>query len=152
MYDTLDVTVAYQIPDTYPDSVTVEAGGYILFYANKGEDRSVLNLNFKLSGSGEQIGLWDSEQTAVDGLTYGDQTTDISYGRYPDGTDDWAFMKNYTPGIANENPDPADIILYINEFMASNDTAFPGPEGDHPDWMRGIIPTGLKFTMQDQKL
>jgi len=25
--------------------------------------------------------------------------------------------------------------LYINEFMASNDTAFPGPEGDHPDWI-----------------
>lgn len=25
--------------------------------------------------------------------------------------------------------------LYINEFMASNDTAFPGPQGDYPDWI-----------------
>jgi len=135
MYDTLDATVAYQIPDTYPDSVTVEAGGYILFYANKGEDRSVLNLNFKLSGSGEQIGLWGPDQTEIDGLTYGDQTTDISYGRYPDGTDNWAFMSNYTPGTANENPAPAEIELYINEFMASNDAALAGPQGDYPDWI-----------------
>ena len=25
--------------------------------------------------------------------------------------------------------------LYINEFMASNDFAFPGPQGDFPDWI-----------------
>ncbi len=135
MYDTLDVSQAYQIPSTYPDSVTVPAGGYILFYANKDEDLSVLNLNFKLSGSGEQIGLWDPDQIAVDGLTYDEQTTDVSYGRYPNGTGDWAFMTNYTPGAANTNPTPPPPELYINEFMASNDAAFPGPAGDYPDWI-----------------
>jgi hypothetical protein len=25
--------------------------------------------------------------------------------------------------------------LYINEFMASNDAALPGPQGDYPDWI-----------------
>ena len=25
--------------------------------------------------------------------------------------------------------------LYINEFMASNDAAYPGPQGDYPDWI-----------------
>ena len=25
--------------------------------------------------------------------------------------------------------------LYINEFMASNDASFPGPQGDYPDWI-----------------
>jgi len=135
MYDTLDVTVAFQIPDTYPDSVTVAAGDYILFYANKDDDLSVLNLNFKLSGGGEQIGLWAPDQTEVDGLTYGDQTTDISYGRYPDGTDDWGFMTDITPGASNTMPDPPAVQLFINEFMASNTTAFPGPQGDFPDWI-----------------
>lgn len=135
MYDTLDVTVAYQIPSTYPDSVTVPAGGYILFYANKEEDRSVLNLNFKLSGSGEQIGFWNPDMAVVDELTYGDQTTDVSYGRYPDGTDNWAFMPNITPGASNEAPTSAEVILFINEFMASNDFAFEGPQGDYPDWI-----------------
>jgi len=135
MYDTLDATEAYQIPDMYPDSVTVPAGGFIVFYANKGEETSVMNLNFKLSGSGEQIGLWNPALELLDGLTYDEQTTDISYGRYPDGTDEWGFMTEITPGSANSNPGPAPIELYINEFMASNDFAFPGPQGDYPDWI-----------------
>jgi len=29
----------------------------------------------------------------------------------------------------------ASAQLYINEFMASNDAAYPGPQGDYPDWI-----------------
>ena len=137
LYDTLDGTQAYQIPDTYPDSVTVQPGGFILFYANKGEESSVLNLNFKLSGGGEQVGLWNSELALLDGITYGEQITDTSFGRYHDGTENWYLMSDYTPGEPNVNPNvgPSDVVLYINEFMASNDAAFPGPQGDYPDWI-----------------
>jgi len=126
--DLVDPEAMFQISDAYPDSVTVAAGGYLVFYANKGEESSVLNLNFKLSGSGEQIGLWDPSQAVIDQLTYYSQTTDISYGRYPDGTDTWGFMSNITPGASNTAPDPSSIVLHINEFMASNDFAFPGPQ------------------------
>ena len=146
MYDTLDITVAFQIPDTYPDSVTIPAGGYILFYANKKDDESVLNLNFKLSGGGEQIGLWGPDQTEIDGLTYGDQTEDISYGRYPDGTDDWGFMSNYSPNESNNPVDPPAVQLFINEFMASNDAALAGPMGDYPDWIE-IYNAGTEAVM-----
>ncbi len=135
MCDTLNVAEAYMIPDTYPDSVTVAAGGFILFYANKEEASSVLNLNFKLSGSGEQIGLWNTQSAVVDTLTYGEQTGDVSYGRYPDGTENWGFMSDFTPGATNTNPSPPPVQLYINEFMASNDSSFPGPQGDYPDWI-----------------
>lgn len=130
-----DPEAMYQIPGTYPDSVTVAAGSFILFYANKGEESSVLNLNFKLSGGGESIGLWNAESVILDSFTYGDQSTDISYGRYPDGTDTWEFMTDITPGSSNIYSEPASVELFINEFMASNDDAFPGPEGDFPDWI-----------------
>ncbi|MEE4259340.1 MAG: lamin tail domain-containing protein [Bacteroidales bacterium] len=147
MSDVLDDPEAmYQIPSTYPDSVTVAAGGYILFYANKEEASSVLNLNFKLSGDGESIGLWNPFEELVDSYTYEAQTTDVSFGHYPDGTGDWAFMTNITPGAMNENPAPAEVILYINEFMASNDFAFPGPQGDNPDWIE-IYNAGLEPVM-----
>ncbi|RLD90284.1 MAG: hypothetical protein DRJ09_04680 [Bacteroidetes bacterium] len=99
--DLADPDAMYAIPSTYPDSVTVPAHGYILFYANKGQESSVLNLNFKLSGGGEQVGLWNSSQEVLDSITYGDQTTDISYGRYPDGGDNWEFMPTFTPGETN---------------------------------------------------
>ena len=136
MSDVLDDTAAmYQIPDTYPDSVTVAPGGYILFYANKGEASSVFNLNFKLSGGGEAVGLWDASSTLIDSYTYGEQTTDISFGRYPDGADEWGFMSDITPGASNATPDPPATVLFINEFMASNDVSFPGPQGDFPDWI-----------------
>ncbi|MEN8223988.1 MAG: lamin tail domain-containing protein [Bacteroidota bacterium] len=134
--DLTDTSAMFQIPATYPDSVTVPAGGYILFYANKGEASSVLNLNFKLSGGGEQIGLWDPDQLFLDSLTYTDQITDTSYGRFHDGTDHWYFMADITPGASNINPNPPPTVeLFINEFMASNDFAFPGPQGDYPDWI-----------------
>ncbi|MCF8367381.1 MAG: lamin tail domain-containing protein, partial [Bacteroidales bacterium] len=29
----------------------------------------------------------------------------------------------------------ANAQLYINEFLASNDVSFPGPQGDYPDWI-----------------
>jgi hypothetical protein len=107
-----------------------------LFYANSDEESSVLNLNFKLSGGGEQIGFWAPDQSVIDSLTYGAQTEDISYGRYMDGTDNWYLMSEFTPGAPNiYNPGPVEVELYINEFMASNDSAFPGPQGDHPDWI-----------------
>ncbi len=148
LYDTLDATQAYQIPSTYPDSVTVQPGGFILFYANKGEESSVLNLDFKLSGGGEQVGLWDPEQIMLDGLSYGEQIADTSFGRYHDGTDDWYLMSDYTPGEPNVNPNigPTDVVLYINEFMASNDSAFAGPQGDYPDWIE-IYNAGTEAVM-----
>jgi len=135
MCDTLDVTLAYPIPNTYPDSVTVEAGGYIVFYANKDTASSVLNLNFKLSGDGEQIGLWDAQEILLDGITFVEQIADVSYGRYEDGTDNWFSMIEFTPNASNTYPAPGDFDLYINEFMASNSVAFPGPQGDYPDWI-----------------
>ncbi len=100
--DLTDPDAMYQIPSTYPDSVTVPAHGFILFYANKGQESSVLNLNFKLSGGGEQVGLWDPAQAVIDSITYGEQTTDISYGRYPDGGANWEFMPTFTPGATNQ--------------------------------------------------
>jgi len=141
-----DPAAMFQIPDTYPDSVTVPAGGFILFYANKGEETSVLNLNFKLSGGGEAVGLWTPESIFIDSLTYGDQSDDISFGRYPDGGELWGLMNDFTPGTANSNPSPAAVELFINEFMASNDTALPGPQGDYPDWIE-IYNAGTEAVM-----
>ena len=38
-------------------------------------------------------------------VTYGAQTTDVSYGRYPNGTGDWQSMTTPTPGAANVGGD-----------------------------------------------
>jgi len=124
--DLIDPVARYQIPDTYPDSVTVPAGGHIVFYANKGEATSVLNLNFKLSGGGEQIGLWSPDQSVIDTLTYGEQTTDISYGRVVDGDPEWVFFSTSTPWLPNEQGVVVSVVSYSNvDFIPLS--VYPNP-------------------------
>jgi lamin tail-like protein/type IX secretion system substrate protein len=121
--DLVDPEKMFQIPSTYPDSVTVAAGGFIVLYANKDEASSVLNMDFKLSGGGESIGLWDTEQNFLDSLTYGEQMSDTSYGRYLDGASTWYFMTDYTPGAANVYTTAiSDIIV-----LASVEQNYPNP-------------------------
>ncbi|MAZ93609.1 MAG: hypothetical protein CMF58_04260 [Lentimicrobiaceae bacterium] len=113
----------HQISSAYPDSVTVSAGGYILFYANNGEETSVLNLNFKLSSDGEDLILIASDTSFVDGLIFGPQEADVSQGRYPDGTGEWLFMNDYTPGSPNSNP----LKVIESQMTANVSQNFPNP-------------------------
>ncbi len=124
MSDKLDEPDAmYQIPDTYPDSVTVDAGGFIIFYCNKETDWSVLNLNFKLGGGGEAVGLWDPNQNVLDSLSYGPQIADTSYGRFTDGTDNWYMMPDYSPGEPNRYVD----AIIENESNVTLSQNYPNP-------------------------
>lgn len=106
MYITDDLAnpTAWQIPDTTPDSTTVEPGGFLLLWADKESEQGILHVEIKLSGDGEQIGLFSSDATnniPIDTLTYPAQTTDISRGRNPDGSDTWEFFSTPTPGASN---------------------------------------------------
>ncbi len=100
--DGLDDLTTWQIPTTAPDSTTIPAGGFLLLLADKKPEAGVLHVNIKLSGSGEQIGLTaPNGTTIIDSLTFGQQTTDVSEGREPDGSDNWVFFTNPTPGASN---------------------------------------------------
>jgi hypothetical protein len=51
-----------------------------------------------------QIGLFTSDATnniPIDTLTYDAQTTDISKGRKPDGSNTWVVFTTPTPGASN---------------------------------------------------
>ena len=82
----------YQIP-TGNDSTIIEPGGFLLLWADKDSEQGVLHVEIKLSVAGEQIGLFMEDSiTVIDTLTFAEQFDDISYGRYPDGSDSWHFM------------------------------------------------------------
>ena len=93
---------AWQIPDRAPDSTTIEPGSFLLLWADKQTDQGVLHVDIKLSGDGEQIVLTAPNGTSViDSLTFGAQTTDVSVGRQPDGSDNWVSFITPTPGSSN---------------------------------------------------
>ena len=87
---------------TVPEGTVVPAGGFLLIWADGlDEVGAALHAGFKLSGGGEQVGLFDTTGAAVDTLTFGPQETDVSTGRLPDGGSTWTTFTDPTPGASN---------------------------------------------------
>ncbi|MBT7789502.1 MAG: T9SS type A sorting domain-containing protein [Calditrichaeota bacterium] len=76
---------------SFPDT-SINAGGFIIVWADNNPEQIGLHAEFKLSGSGEEIYLSDPESNIIDEVTYGVQTTDISIGRIPNGTGQYQPM------------------------------------------------------------
>jgi len=51
-----------------PAGTVIEAGGYLLFWADG--EAVADHTNFKLSASGESIGVFNAELDVVDSITY----------------------------------------------------------------------------------
>ncbi|MCX5636564.1 MAG: lamin tail domain-containing protein [Planctomycetota bacterium] len=73
--------------------------GYAVFAADDSNNPG--HVNFKLSADGEMIGLFDGQLKEIDKVLYGPQTTDVSYGRSPDGSNNLEFFELPTPGVSN---------------------------------------------------
>jgi hypothetical protein len=88
-----------------PSDIIVPSGGFVLIWVD-GMDTGN-HTNFSLSASGEFIGLYSPALVVIDTLTFGEQQTDISQARYPDGGDDWYKMYPSSPAVSN----PQNIVV-----------------------------------------
>jgi len=84
-----------------PAGTTVPAQGFLLLWADGEPEQVELHLNFRISTGGEWIGLFNPEAEIADSVSFGHQLTDISFGRYPDGSDTSFYQLSPTPGHAN---------------------------------------------------
>ncbi len=108
--DDLSEPDKWQIPTTNPRLTTVPAGGYLIIWFDGDEDQGELHVSPKLGGSGEQIGLYDADgSTPIDTLSYGEQMTDISEGRSPDGSPIFVKFSAPTPNEMNGEPIPEEV-------------------------------------------
>ncbi len=101
----------------FPAGTIIPGEGYLLVWADGDEgDYPGLHTNFKLNRTGETIILSDSDlhgNALLDSLNFTEQTTDISFGRYPDGGDNLGFMEP-SPSSTNKPLEvfrPSDAIL-----------------------------------------
>ncbi|MHC4324189.1 MAG: lamin tail domain-containing protein, partial [Planctomycetota bacterium] len=100
--DNLSNPAKWRIPANNAAATTIAAGGYLLIWADNDTTDAGLHANFKLDADGEEIALFDSDGiTVIDSIIFADQNTDISYGRYPDGSDDWRFFSLPSPDSEN---------------------------------------------------
>ncbi|MFH0733790.1 MAG: CotH kinase family protein [bacterium] len=95
----------------FTDDLIIPANGYILIWAD--DYNTGAHVNFKLSASGEYIGLYDPSLNIIDSLTFSVQQPNISCGRFPDAANDFYLFNPSSPlstnlesSIFNRLPDP----------------------------------------------
>ncbi|GAH77360.1 unnamed protein product, partial [marine sediment metagenome] len=93
----------WQILDDRPAETTIGPYGYLLIWADDDIGHTPgLHAGFKLDKDGDQISLYDTDGTTlIDSIIFDDQDANISYGRYPDASDDWYNMPDPTPLLPN---------------------------------------------------
>ncbi len=96
-----------------PEGYNIAPQGFLLVWADNDTNQNSpvnpdLHANFKLSQSGETIGLYASDGTIIDAVAFGTQTNNVSEGHYPDGTGPLYFMTTPTPRAANELATPVE--------------------------------------------
>jgi hypothetical protein len=87
-----------------PHGTLIPAGGFLLIWTDDDEGDGPLHASFKLSRTGEEIGLFDGDVTAntlIDSILFGPQATDVSSGRSPDGGETWTTFDPPTPEQSN---------------------------------------------------
>ena len=100
--DDLSVPTKWQVSGSGRAATIIPAGGFLLIWADGDIADPGLHANFRLSADGEEISLFDIDgKTLVDSIVFGEQVTDISYGRYPDAGENLRFFGLPTPGAAN---------------------------------------------------
>lgn len=85
---------------TFPSGTMIKPNEYIIVWADKEMEQEGFHADIKLSASGESLYLTNAELAIIDSVNFGAQETDISYGRFPNGTGDFKVMTP-TPGAEN---------------------------------------------------
>ena len=102
-----------------PSGYVIPANGYLLVWADKetgqnNSNRIDLHIDFKLSKAGETIVVRAPDGRLVDTVTFGAQTTDVSEGRYPDGSASRHSFTVPTPRAANVLPNHPPVLTPIS--------------------------------------
>jgi hypothetical protein len=112
----------------FPDGTVIGPNEYLIIWADEDVDQAGLHADFKLSGSGESILLVNPIDTSIiDAVTYQEQTTDISFGRIPNGIGPFQFID--PPTFNTENT----ITTSLDETSTDNDDLkiYPNPAEDY---------------------
>ena len=147
LYNNTDVAVSldgYFLTDkpddlekwAFPDGTLIDAGGYLIVWADEDGDQGPLHANFKLSAGGETLLLVSPDGSIADEITFGEQETDVSFGRFPNGTGDFTTLEptfngmnspTSTAGIVLPGP---DVRLLPNPATASLQITTDRTDGD----------------------
>jgi len=126
--DSIPVTRAWKFPSDSETSTTIEPDSFIVVFADSEPLEGPLHASFRLSGAGEEVVLLHilgEDTTIIDHVVFGDQYNNVSWGRYPDGADEFQFMPYITPWHSNYW-EPLDTTSVISD-MDTQYAIYPNP-------------------------
>lgn len=106
---------------TFPDT-TLPAGEYLIVWMDNDLAQEGLHANFELTPAGSRVILTAPNEEILDNIQYGAQDSDISYGRFPNGTGNFIPMSPSYEAANNNGVEIPEITLSINELFAFNRT------------------------------
>ncbi|MCW5909515.1 MAG: CotH kinase family protein [Cyclobacteriaceae bacterium] len=108
----------------------INPGEYKLVWADNQTGQSVLHTNFRLSASGEQVGLYQmtgSQLRVLDEVTFAAHAENTSASRIPDITGPIEITAMPTPGAANI----FEVVTHVNDDPLTEDVLiYPNPVTD----------------------
>ncbi|MBM3847922.1 MAG: lamin tail domain-containing protein [Verrucomicrobia bacterium] len=121
-----------------PPGVQIPPGGFLRVWADEetGQNRAGGDVHaaFRLSGSGEALGLFAPNGVRVDTVVFGRQTDDVSEGRFGDGAAaPFLRFSTPTPGFPNQR-DPLTPGIRILEAIPSEDGSLTLRWTTQPAW------------------
>ncbi|MFM7758957.1 MAG: CotH kinase family protein, partial [Crocinitomicaceae bacterium] len=105
----------------FPTGTIIPPSGYLIVWCDNDVFFGELHSGFGLSSNGEEVILSYANGTIIDSTTFPLQSTDISYGRYPNGTGPFVFMEptfnavNLVADLPND-PEASGFKIYPNPF------------------------------------
>lgn len=94
-------------------NISIAPGQFMLVWAsgkNRNDISHPLHTNFSISSQGEPLLLTSPQGQTIDQVNATALLPDISYGRKPDGSNEWGFFMQSTPGTSNTTPSFEGIL------------------------------------------
>jgi len=120
----------YMLSDTIPEptkfvfpaGTIIEADAYIIIWCDKDLDQEGFHADFNIKAEGEELYLFDDNSNIIDEVIFGEQESDVSLARIPNGTGDFE-QRAPTHGFNNE----ANSVIGLPIEPEVSIHAYPNP-------------------------
>lgn len=115
----------------FPD-FTLPAGEVVVVWCDDQPEQGDFHAEFRLSASGEEVGLYNQDTISLDYVRFGAIPDDISIGRFPNGTGPFNLL---IPTFNGNNTNSVQPGLVINEYQSANESTVQDQWGGFDDWI-----------------
>ena len=95
----------------FPNGTMIGPGEFLIVWADGKTELGGLHTPFRLNANGDSVALFASDGTTlIDSVTFKKQIRDTSYGRLPDGSQNWEYLSEPSPGRANTKSSSGNTV------------------------------------------